>query len=156
MKGKASGLKLRGRLDYRFLHPSEKLAADYLESLGHTLLRHNYRSRRTEIDLITYELSQKVFHFVEVKGWIKHNLYHPLQSIPLRTVKRRKLLALEFVGLLQGESSSTGRSKVISEDSAALKKIRNIVSVNDYGYPSMSFDLVWIRDDFVEYFEGVF
>ncbi|MFA7116285.1 MAG: YraN family protein [Bacteroidales bacterium] len=65
----------------------ERLAEDYLKSLGMVLLERNYRSRHREIDLIME--TEKAVHIVEVRS-----LRAPVAQEPQNSVNKKKQLFL--------------------------------------------------------------
>jgi|GEM_PF-1329108 len=62
-------------------------AKSLLEEKGHTILSTNFRSRRGEIDIISF-LEGKVF-FWEIKAWNQKIDYHPLEIF--HETKKRKM-----------------------------------------------------------------
>jgi putative endonuclease len=65
----------------------ERLAAEYLEALGYTVLSRNYRWGRREVDLIVR--LGRVVAFVEVKTRAGDGFGHPLEAIT--ALKRREV-----------------------------------------------------------------
>lgn len=63
----------------------ERLAADYLKSLGHEIVALNYRCPFGEVDIIT--LHEGIFHFHEVKTIAKSS-FHPLEQITAKKLNR--------------------------------------------------------------------
>lgn len=73
----------------------ERLAAEYLITLGHKILERNWRYSRLEIDIIT--LNKDGVHFVEVKSRVAPVSANPLVNVTAD--KRRKLVnaALKYI-----------------------------------------------------------
>ncbi|WP_109019865.1 YraN family protein [Leptospira kobayashii] len=55
----------------------EDFGADYLDSLGHSILISNFRNRFGELDIISF--SGEVLYCTEVKTWNQTRHFHPLQ-----------------------------------------------------------------------------
>lgn len=77
----------------------ETLAKEYLERLGYTTLRQNYRSGPREIDLVMQDGETTVF--VEVKSRSKTNYGTPGEFVT--SAKRRRLTLAAEAFLLQEE-----------------------------------------------------
>ena len=67
------------------------MAADYLEGLGYTIIRKNWRHARYEIDLVA--LKDEVLHFIEVKTRQSQRF-----GLPEDDVDRKKLRSLIRAG----------------------------------------------------------
>ena len=72
----------------------ENKAHVYLESLGHTMLRRNFRKRNGEIDIITR--FENTLYFIEVKTW-RSALSHPLESLTNKKCDRMRSMAKLFL-----------------------------------------------------------
>ena len=73
----------------------EKLAASYLQGLGHTILATNYRFRRSEIDIIYTEGELTVFCEVKTRTGKAYGL--PEESITDRKVELFQQAAEEYM-----------------------------------------------------------
>jgi len=94
---------------------AEDLAADYLHKQGLTLLKHNYRCRGGEIDLIMQDKNTIVF--IEVKSRSPSSYSTPLESVTYQKqqkiihaakhfiqanrIKANTLLRFDVVGIVQ-------------------------------------------------------
>lgn len=73
----------------------EDYAARYLESIGWTILRRNWRCGNGEIDIIAREGDTLVF--VEVKTRISSWAGHPLEAISAVKLKNLRTLGVRFL-----------------------------------------------------------
>jgi putative endonuclease len=76
----------------------EDLACNYLEELGHEIIRRNYLDRLGEIDIIAYKNYK--FHFIEVKTVSREtekDVTHETLWNPAEKINRKKLTRLEKV-----------------------------------------------------------
>tara|TARA_Y100001937_G_scaffold122287_2_gene182560 strand:+ start:85003 stop:85458 length:456 start_codon:yes stop_codon:yes gene_type:complete len=136
------GNKMRNRGEWR--------AALYMRKKGHRILAHNYRTGRTEIDLLTLEpiagpsdgaANGPALHAVEVKShesiW-KHPLetQHRLRRHKTRIAARSFLI--EYVAFLR----QTGHKQLASELDALDLPV--------------SFDLIWVNRNGLEHFQSIF
>ena len=74
---------------------AERRAAQFLESLGYTLLHRNYRCRLGEIDIIAEESG--VLCFVEVRSRASARYGEPLETISATKRRRIALTANHFL-----------------------------------------------------------
>jgi len=81
----------------------EELACEYLQSMGHTILRRGWRSGHCEVDIIS--LDAKGVHFVEVKSRVAPLSCSPLDSLTYS--KRRSLTKAAIAFLAKHESVGT-------------------------------------------------
>ncbi|MBI41523.1 MAG: hypothetical protein CMF59_18165 [Leptospiraceae bacterium] len=126
----------------RMRNSGEWRACRFLRESGHSVIAHNFRTARTELDLISLEWDQELcLHFVEVKSQI-HSWKHPLSSQHrLRRHKTRKAaraFLIEYVSYLDLSGHKALASELNELDSA------------------MSFDLIWVKRDGLEYFPSIF
>jgi len=161
-----------------FRNSGEEKAWNYLNSQGHLLLEHNYRTpdRRTEIDLIT--LKHNAVHFVEVKDWksgmpvVTQNRKRQVMvrraaviymgsdrfHNSIMSIRKRSPLALP----LDGDGLVVGCDVGVSRDSALQCDIDDELchiefrSALDTGEYSVSFDLISIINGKIEYIERLF
>lgn len=77
----------------------EKLASNYLQSLGYEILEKNWRCPIGEIDLIVRDNSRYVF--VEVKTRNGSGFGHPLESITEAKLSRLRRLVSEWCRVRQ-------------------------------------------------------
>lgn len=63
----------------------EKLAADWLEKKGFTILEKNWRHKRLEVDIIAEK--DNLLHFIEVKSRSSQNYGLPEESVSLKKLK---------------------------------------------------------------------
>lgn len=68
---------------------AEQVAADFLVYKGCTILQHNWRTRRCEIDVVAYR--DDVVYFCEVKYRLTHN-----QGLGLDYITPKKLSQMRF------------------------------------------------------------
>jgi putative endonuclease len=72
----------------------ERKAVLYLESIGHTILKKNFRKRNGEIDIISR--LENTLYFIEVKTW-RSALSHPLESLTKIKCDRMRGMASLFL-----------------------------------------------------------
>lgn len=72
----------------------ERLAADFLERAGLTVIDRNWRGESGEIDLVALEADELVF--VEVKTRSSLRLGDPLEAIDERKLQRLRRLSFEW------------------------------------------------------------
>lgn len=101
---------------------AEDRAADYLLSLGYTLLKRRYKARRGEIDVIA--LDGETIVFVEVKQRTT-GLIEPEATI---TATKRSRLAAAARQYLEEEATPDfyARHDVIAIDSNGLRHYQNV------------------------------
>ena len=80
----------------------EDMACSYLRSLGHTIVKRNWRSGHLEIDIIS--LDQDGIHFVEVKTRRKSIQAPPQENVDHRKQARITKAALAFLNSRNGLS----------------------------------------------------
>jgi putative endonuclease len=118
--------------DFRFLRgaASERLAADYLQTQGLTVVARNLRCRAGELDLVG--LDSAVLSIIEVRQRIRGDFGGALASVDRR--KQRKIIrAARF--FLQRRTEWRGRA------------IRfDVVGIE--GLPDGTHRIVWIKDAF--------
>jgi putative endonuclease len=118
--------------DFRFLRgaASERLAADYLQTQGLTVVARNLRCRAGELDLVG--LDSAVLSIIEVRQRIRGDFGGALASVDRR--KQRKIIrAARF--FLQRRTEWRGRA------------IRfDVVGIE--GLPDGAHRIVWIKDAF--------
>lgn len=114
----------------------------FLRKLGHIILAHNFRTERTELDIISLDLaSERCLHFTEVKA---HNgpWKHPLSSqTALRRHKTRKAaqtFLFEYVAYLRAGGHKAPGMELNTLDCC------------------ICFDLIWVKRDGLEYFPSIF
>lgn len=112
----------------------------YLLKCGHLLLSTNFTTRYGEIDIISFY--NNCFHFVEVKAW-KNVSIDPIFSLNSKKRQRMKQVAREFLLNLH-------QKKV-----APAFRLPDIFNRNPWDI-SMSFDLLIVRQQYVEYRPGLF
>ena len=78
----------------------EDLACRLLESLGHTILKRNFRSGHLEIDIIS--IDGDGIHFVEVKARQKNIQAAPQDNVGYKKQSRITKAALSFLNSRQG------------------------------------------------------
>ena len=78
----------------------EELACRHLESLGHTILKRNFRSGHLEIDIIS--IDHDGIHFVEVKARQKNIQAAPQDNVGYKKQSRITKAALSFLNSRQG------------------------------------------------------
>ena len=101
----------------------EEQAAVYLESLGMTVLEHNYRNKRGEIDLIAKESSTIVF--IEVKYRSSTSCGTPGEAVTAGKQRTISWCALAYMMEHHLPEDNAYRFDVISIGSDALKHYRN-------------------------------
>lgn len=72
----------------------ENKAIVYLISIGHTILRKNFRKKNGEIDIISR--LENTLYFIEVKTW-RSALSHPLESLTNKKCDRMRSMAKLFL-----------------------------------------------------------
>lgn len=78
----------------------EELACRHLESIGHTILKRNFRSGHLEIDIIS--IDHDGIHFVEVKARQKNIQAAPQDNVGYKKQSRITKAALSFLNSRQG------------------------------------------------------
>ncbi|EQA54344.1 YraN family protein [Leptospira kmetyi] len=73
----------------------ESIASDFLISLGHTILKRNYRFGRAEIDIISNK--EEVLYFTEVKFWKEFKEFHPFVAFNSAKQNRMRRAAEAFI-----------------------------------------------------------
>lgn len=147
---------MRGRSDGRFLHPAEGVALDYLIGKGHLPLRHNFRTKIGEIDLITCNPNSHCIHFIEVKSWKADVDFPPLIS---QNARRRRIvykLASIFIAELEKYLTDVRRDDHCEKGESGLSELRDISDMfasNSFGW---SFDLAIVSGETVEHIEQIF
>ena len=88
----------------------EAMAASYLESLGFTILRRNYRTVYGEIDIIARQ--DDVTYFVEVKSRKYVGIIPPSASIDAR---KKEQIARTALAWFEEQGQETGSTLLIAE-----------------------------------------
>ncbi|RHX90421.1 YraN family protein [Leptospira stimsonii] len=73
----------------------ENLACDFLVSIGHKILKRNFRFSRFEIDIISSKGEE--LHFVEVKNWKESGTFDPRFSLNQAKQSRMRKAAEAFL-----------------------------------------------------------
>ncbi|MBM9498894.1 YraN family protein [Leptospira sp. 201903071] len=73
----------------------ETLACDFLISIGHKILKRNFRFSRCEIDIISSNGDS--LHFIEVKYWREFKIFDPRLSLNQRKQHRMRMAAEGFL-----------------------------------------------------------
>ncbi|PJZ51671.1 YraN family protein [Leptospira adleri] len=73
----------------------ENLACDFLISIGHEILRRNFRFSRAEIDIISRKGEE--LHFIEVKNWKGFEIFDPRISLNQGKQNRMRRAAEGFM-----------------------------------------------------------
>lgn len=157
-----------GRYDRRrFRDAGESVALRFLEEQGHLLLRHNYRLKIGEIDLITADPAAEFrLHAVEVKAWATDPadpFVHPLHALNARKQARMRRVIQSFI---QQAARSTA-VRLSSERAGAGTKADEAPEpawlLARAGCPlpmdqlDVSFDLIWVQQgDHCEWFRDLF
>ncbi len=102
----------------------EKLAADYLSSLGYDILETNYRTKFEEIDIIARD--DKTIVFVEVKYRNGERYGNPLEAINYNKQRRISMGAVSYLS----RSNISIESTSIRFDAIGISKGR-ITHVKD-------------------------
>ncbi len=169
-------MSLYGRYDRRrFRDAGEGVALRFLEEQGHLLLRHNYRLKIGEIDLITADPSNEFrLHAVEVKAWATDPadpFVHPLHALNARKQARMRRVMQSFrqqaargtAVRLFSASSSGSRSNSRSAGAGAdpmpepawlLARAGCALPVDQL---DVSFDLIWVQQgEHCEWYRDLF
>lgn len=168
-RGISSSMKY-GRYDRRrFRDAGEGVALRFLEEQGHLLLRHNYRLRGGEIDLITADPADDFrLHAVEVKAWATNPAdpyIHPLHALNARKQARMRRVIESFRqqaarrGVVRVSASPAGRadSGKDSVDAEPAWILAQAGCVHALDQLDVSFDLVWVQaNDHCEWFRDLF
>ena len=80
----------------------EKLASDYLERIGYSILQRNFRCRYGEIDIIACNLEYPVF--CEFKTWKGSAPLHP--SLSVTKAKGKRIRELAGLYLMENEDET--------------------------------------------------
>ena len=88
----------------------EQLAADYLQRLGYTLLKRNYRGNGGEIDIIAQK--QGVTYFVEVKSRTHSGFTNPADSV---TPRKREQISKAASAWFAKQGQETESALLIAE-----------------------------------------
>lgn len=75
----------------------EALAMEYLNSLGYTLIEKNWRTGRSEIDIIVQRNNE--LHFIEVKASTSDRFGHPEERISAAKLKALAKASEKFIEL---------------------------------------------------------
>jgi len=73
----------------------EKLAADWLEKKGFTILEKNWRNKRLEVDIIAEK--DNLLHFIEVKSRSSQNYGLPEESVSLKKIENLLNASVEYL-----------------------------------------------------------
>ena|SRR5664279_6445543 len=107
---------------------AEKLAADYLEQRGYTVLARNWRRPEGELDLVVG--SEGLCIFVEVRSRTGTDRGHPLETVDAR--KRAQVVRAAKAYLNEGQSTApVFRFDVVSVTFALDDSAPEIVHVED-------------------------
>lgn len=96
---------------------AERNAAEFLRSIGYTIITRNYHSRRGEIDLVA--LDQNTLVFVEVKAR-RSTVYRPEEAVDDVKVRRVVAAAEDYLADI-GERERTIRFDLIAIDPEGLR-----------------------------------
>ncbi|NLE98478.1 MAG: YraN family protein [Propionibacterium sp.] len=109
----------------------ERVAVQYLESLGFEILERNWRCSHGELDIVAYEQAEHALVFVEVKTRSGMGFGSPLESITY--AKARKLYQLAM--LWQRERKRRARTVrvdgvgiLLGQDEPQITHIRGIAA----------------------------
>ncbi len=138
----------------KFRNPSEKIIYEYFKISNYDILEHNYiihlHDSKIEIDLICFHSLSNILHFVEVKSWEnKNNYIHPvIKEIKYRKEKLEEASRLFIKNILENLENYKNKSEY-NNLLCLLEKI------SPWDIP-VSFDLIWVRNNKIEYFNNIF
>ena len=106
----------------------EKLAAEFLEKKGYSILERNFRNKFGEMDLITQD--GKVICFTEVKCRKSLACGTPLEAVHYYKQRNLIRLAQSYLKFRYGTPDVLARFDVISiyQDAAGVNQIEHIVN----------------------------
>lgn len=141
------------------------MALRFLEEQGHLLLRHNYRMKIGEIDLITADPAAEFrLHAIEVKAWATNPadpFVHPLYALTARKQARMRRVIESFrqqaarrtaVRLSPAEAGSD--TDHTSEPAWLLARAGCVLPIDQL---DVSFDLIWVQaNEHCEWYRALF
>ena len=86
-----------------FGNAGEKLAASYLESIGHRILERSFRAKTGEIDIISFD--GECIHFVEVKTRSGSGFGKPREAVTQDKLRHIKNTAKVYIKLIKSREN---------------------------------------------------
>jgi putative endonuclease len=75
----------------------EITVADYLKKKGYNIIKQNYRTRFSEIDIIAEDKNKPLIIFIEVKARDINKRVHPFEAVDERKQKKIILAAKQYM-----------------------------------------------------------
>ncbi|MFN3603330.1 MAG: YraN family protein [Leptonema sp. (in: bacteria)] len=137
-----------------YKHPSEEVACNFLKQQGHIILEHNkifnLKTYKVEIDIISFETSKELLHFIEVKNWNSKNLFiHPVIK---ENIKRKEKIILSYKKFIEEIYNHLEEYRKKSE----YKSFLCLLEKKNLWEIPISFDLIWITKKNIEWIPNIF
>ena len=73
----------------------ENIACSYIKDLGYEILQRNFRSKKGEIDIISYKNNMIIFTEVKTRKSFRYGL--PIESVDIKKLETIKYVAREYI-----------------------------------------------------------
>ena len=73
----------------------ENIACDYIKDLGYEIIDRNFRSKKGEIDIISYKNNMIIFTEVKTRKSLRYGL--PIEAVDIKKIETIKYVAREYI-----------------------------------------------------------